>query len=92
MCWCWTSRINDLISKHLNCRQPAARTTSRYDFVSYDRAFLDNVVTRPSPLRAGFAEYAGGYQDWADYQARRRAEEAGQAANRRRNGSGRSGG
>ena len=44
--------------------------------VSHDRAFLDNVVTQTiAPEGDGvWHEYAGGYQDWADYQARRRAE------------------
>jgi ATP-binding cassette subfamily F protein uup len=46
--------------------------------VSHDRAFLDNVVTQTIAAEGdGFwREYAGGYQDWADYQARRKAEEA----------------
>ena len=46
--------------------------------VSHDRAFLDNVVTQTiaSEGEGIWHEYAGGYQDWADYQARRRAEEA----------------
>ncbi len=45
--------------------------------VSHDRAFLDNVVTQTIAAEGdGFwREYAGGYQDWADYQARRKAEE-----------------
>ncbi len=53
--------------------------------VSHDRAFLDNVVTQTIASEGdGFwREYAGGYQDWADYQARRRAEETELAANRR---------
>ena len=44
--------------------------------VSHDRAFLDNVVTQTiAPEGDGvWHEYAGGYQDWADYQSRRRAE------------------
>ena len=44
--------------------------------VSHDRAFLDNVVTQTiAPEGDGcWREYAGGYQDWADYQAARRAE------------------
>ncbi len=50
--------------------------------VSHDRAFLDNVVTQTIAAEGdGFwREYAGGYQDWADYQARRRAENAAQQA------------
>ena len=49
--------------------------------VSHDRAFLDNVVTQTIAYEGdgGWREYAGGYQDWADYQAKRRAEEAGAA-------------
>ena len=45
--------------------------------VSHDRAFLDNVVTQTIAAEGeGFwREYAGGYQDWADYQAKRKAEE-----------------
>lgn len=44
--------------------------------VSHDRAFLDNVVTQTIAAEGeGFwREYAGGYQDWFDYQAKRRAE------------------
>jgi len=50
--------------------------------VSHDRAFLDNVVTQTIAAEGdGFwHEYAGGYQDWADYQARRRSEERTPAA------------
>ena len=46
--------------------------------VSHDRAFLDNVVTQTIASEGDgvWREYAGGYQDWADYQAKRRAEEA----------------
>ena len=46
--------------------------------VSHDRTFLDNVVTQTiAPEGDGrWHEYAGGYQDWADYQAERRAEAA----------------
>ena len=46
--------------------------------VSHDRTFLDNVVTQTiAPEgQGGWREYAGGYQDWADYQAARRAEAA----------------
>ena len=46
--------------------------------VSHDRTFLDNVVTQTiAPEGTGrWHEYAGGYQDWADYQAERRAEAA----------------
>ena len=45
--------------------------------VSHDRAFLDNVVTQTIAYEGGggWSEYAGGYQDWADYQAKRRADE-----------------
>ena len=44
--------------------------------VSHDRAFLDNVVTQTIAYEGdgGWHEYAGGYQDWADYQAKRRAD------------------
>jgi ATP-binding cassette subfamily F protein uup len=46
--------------------------------VSHDRAFLDNVVTQTIAYEGdgGWREYAGGYQDWADYQAKRRADDA----------------
>lgn len=46
--------------------------------VSHDRAFLDNVVTQTIAAEGDgrWHEYAGGYQDWADYQASRRAEQA----------------
>jgi ATP-binding cassette subfamily F protein uup len=39
--------------------------------VSHDRAFLDNVVTQTIASEGDgvWREYAGGYQDWADYQA-----------------------
>jgi energy-coupling factor transporter ATP-binding protein EcfA2 len=42
--------------------------------VSHDRAFIDNVVTQTiaSEGDGSWREYAGGYQDWADYQAGRR--------------------
>ena len=45
--------------------------------VSHDSAFLDNVVTQTIAYEGGggWREYAGGYQDWADYQAKRRADE-----------------
>ncbi|MFT3850655.1 MAG: ATP-binding cassette domain-containing protein [Propionivibrio sp.] len=45
--------------------------------VSHDRAFLDNVVTQTIAFEGDglWREYAGGYQDWADYQAKRRIEE-----------------
>lgn len=44
--------------------------------VSHDRAFIDNVVTQTIAFEGDGAwrEYAGGYQDWADYQARKRTE------------------
>ncbi|MEI7613893.1 MAG: ATP-binding cassette domain-containing protein [Betaproteobacteria bacterium] len=46
--------------------------------VSHDRAFLDNVVTQTIASEGDgvWREYAGGYQDWADYQVKRRAEES----------------
>ena len=46
--------------------------------VSHDRAVLDNVVTQTIASEGDgvWREYAGGYQDWADYQIKRRAEEA----------------
>jgi ATP-binding cassette subfamily F protein uup len=46
--------------------------------VSHDRAFIDNVVTQTiaSEGDGGWREYAGGYQDWADYQAGRLRDEA----------------
>jgi ATP-binding cassette subfamily F protein uup len=53
--------------------------------VSHDRAFLDNVVTQTIAAEGDglWHEYAGGYQDWADYQAQRRAEETLPAAAKR---------
>ena len=53
--------------------------------VSHDRAFLDNVVTQTiAPDGEGrWHEYAGGYQDWADYQAFRRSEKANQETEKR---------
>ena len=54
--------------------------------VSHDRTFIDNVVTQTIAYGGDglWREYAGGYQDWADYQAKRRAEEsAAQAAAKR---------
>ncbi len=46
--------------------------------VSHDRAFLDNVVTQTIAAEGngGWKEYAGGYDDWARYQAGRAADEA----------------
>ena len=46
--------------------------------VSHDRAFLDNVVTQTIAAEGDglWREYAGSYSDWADYQAKRRAEAA----------------
>ncbi len=43
--------------------------------VSHDRAFVDNVVTQTIAAEGDglWREYAGGYQDWADCQARRNA-------------------
>ena len=42
--------------------------------VSHDRAFLDAIVTQTIAAEGDgtWREYAGGYSDWADYQARRR--------------------
>ena len=53
--------------------------------VSHDRAFIDNVVTQTiaSEGDGAWREYAGGYQDWADYQRKRKAEEATAAAARK---------
>ncbi len=53
--------------------------------VSHDRAFIDNVVTQTIAYEGEgrWHEYAGGYQDWADYQAKRRLEEAESAAQKR---------
>ena len=55
--------------------------------VSHDRAFIDNVVTQTIASEGDgvWREYAGGYQDWADYQAGRRRNEAAQASAARRN-------
>jgi ATP-binding cassette subfamily F protein uup len=41
--------------------------------VSHDRTFLDNVVTQTIAFEGDglLHEYAGGFSDWADYQARR---------------------
>ncbi|WP_415034561.1 ATP-binding cassette domain-containing protein [Azonexus sp.] len=49
--------------------------------VSHDRTFLDNVVTQTiaSEGDGKWCEYVGGYSDWADYQAARRAAAAGAA-------------
>ncbi|MBS1231102.1 MAG: transporter related, partial [Proteobacteria bacterium] len=46
--------------------------------VSHDRTFIDNVVTQTIAYEGDgvWREYAGGYQDWADYQVKRRADEA----------------
>jgi ATP-binding cassette subfamily F protein uup len=45
--------------------------------VSHDRAFLDAIVTQTIAAEGDgtWREYAGGYSDWADYQARRREAE-----------------
>jgi ATP-binding cassette subfamily F protein uup len=45
--------------------------------VSHDRAFLDAIVTQTIAAEGGGAwhEYAGGYSDWAAYQASRREAE-----------------
>ena len=50
--------------------------------VSHDRAFIDNVVTQTIASEGDgvWREYAGGYQDWADYQVKRKADEATAAA------------
>jgi ATP-binding cassette subfamily F protein uup len=55
--------------------------------VSHDRTFIDNVVTQTIAAEGDgvWREYAGGYQDWADYQAGRRKEEAAQASAAKRN-------
>ena len=55
--------------------------------VSHDRTFIDNVVTQTIAAEGDgvWREYAGGYQDWADYQAGRRKEEAAQASEAKRN-------
>ncbi len=44
--------------------------------ISHDRAFLDSVVTQVIAFEGNgtLAEYAGGYSDWAQYQARREEE------------------
>ncbi|WP_300320544.1 ATP-binding cassette domain-containing protein [Accumulibacter sp.] len=54
--------------------------------VSHDRAFIDNVVTQTIAAEGDgrWREYAGGYQDWADYQAGRRREETPAASGSRR--------
>jgi ATP-binding cassette subfamily F protein uup len=59
--------------------------------VSHDRAFLDNVVTQTIAAEGEghWRECAGGYQDWADVQARAKADAAPEPA--RRNGSTRAG-
>ena len=45
--------------------------------VSHDRTFLDNVVTQTIAAEGGgsWKEYAGGYSDWASYQASIRKEQ-----------------
>jgi len=50
--------------------------------VSHDRTFIDNVVTQTIAYEGDgvWREYAGGYQDWADYQVKRRAEASAQSA------------
>jgi len=57
--------------------------------VSHDRAFIDNVVTQTIAAEGGgvWREYAGGYQDWADYQAGKRKDEAALASAAKRNDS-----
>jgi len=58
--------------------------------VSHDRTFIDNVVTQTIAYEGDgvWHEYAGGYQDWADYQVKRRAEESAQAAAAKRDAAG----
>ncbi len=53
--------------------------------VSHDRAFIDNVVTQTIAYEGDgvWHEYAGGYQDWADYQLKRRVAENTQSAAKR---------
>ena len=53
--------------------------------VSHDRAFIDNVVTQTIASEGDgvWREYAGGYQDWADYQVKRRSAEATPSAGKR---------
>jgi len=53
--------------------------------VSHDRTFIDNVVTQTIAYEGDgvWREYAGGYQDWADYQVKRRAEEVALTSTRR---------
>jgi ATP-binding cassette subfamily F protein uup len=55
--------------------------------VSHDRAFIDNVVTQTIASEGDgvWREYAGGYQDWADYQASKRKDQAAQASAAKRN-------
>jgi ATP-binding cassette subfamily F protein uup len=50
--------------------------------VSHDRVFLDNVVTQTIAAEGAghWREYAGGYGDWAQWQASRRAEASAVAA------------
>jgi len=58
---------------------------AKYDgtlfLVSHDRTFLDNVVTQTIAAEGdgGWKEYAGGYSDWANYQAGLRKVEADKA-------------
>lgn len=53
--------------------------------VSHDRTFLDNVVTQTiaSEGDGTWREYAGGYQDWANYQEKKRAQNVSLPANKR---------
>ena len=53
--------------------------------VSHDRTFLDNVVTQTIAYEGDgvWHEYAGGYQDWADYQLKRRSDEQRQSVSNR---------
>jgi ATP-binding cassette subfamily F protein uup len=49
--------------------------------VSHDRAFLDAIVTQTFAAEGAgvWHEYAGGYSDWANYQAERRAKKSAEA-------------
>jgi ATP-binding cassette subfamily F protein uup len=53
--------------------------------VSHDRAFLDAIVTQTFAAEGEgrWQEYAGGYSDWAAYQAQRREDEKSALAGRR---------
>jgi len=53
--------------------------------VSHDRAFIDAIVTQTFAAEGNgiWQEYAGGYSDWATYQAQRREDEKSAPAGRR---------